>query len=282
MASRGLVSDVIQGATAPIRGFRYLMANPSLKRLAVVPLAINAVIFAIAIVVFVQSFGAILGLATGVLAVGAGAGLVHALLMALSWVATAIIAVLLVVLFAAATFFGFTLVGGLIAAPFNEVLSQRTEALRLAELGLAPPPSDAVTGMRAIAREASYAFAGELRRTGFYLLVMLGLALLNVLPVVGTVAFSVLGTLASCYFLAWDHTDLAMSRRRLRFADKRRTLGEHRFAALGFGATVLGITAVPFLNLLMLPVQVVAGTLLFLEWTAPAAEPTAPSRPTSA
>jgi CysZ protein len=76
----------------------------------------------------------------------------------------------------------------------------------------------------------------------------------------------VLGGLASCYFLAWDHTDLAMSRRRLPFAEKRRVLAEHRAAAFAFGATALAITAVPFLNLLMLPVQIIAGTLLFLDW----------------
>ena len=73
MASRGLIADVATGVTAPIRGFRFLMANPSLKRLAVVPLAINAVIFTVAILVFVQSFGSILGLASGILAVGTGA-----------------------------------------------------------------------------------------------------------------------------------------------------------------------------------------------------------------
>ncbi|MFN7951326.1 MAG: EI24 domain-containing protein [bacterium] len=279
MASRGLIADVATGVTAPIRGFRFLMANPSLKRLAVVPLAINAVIFTVAILVFVQSFGSILGLASGILAVGTGAGVVHALLVTLSWIATAILAALLVVLFAAAIFFGFTLVGGFVAAPFNEVLSQRTEALRLAELGLAPPPGDAAKGIGAIWREASYAFAAELRRTGFYLVVMLALGLLNVLPAVGTLAFSVLGTLASCYFLAWDHTDLPMSRRRLSFADKRRILGEHRFAAMAFGATVLGITAVPFLNLLMLPVQVVAGTLLYLEWSVAPSSAQAAERP---
>ncbi|MBK7976991.1 MAG: EI24 domain-containing protein [Deltaproteobacteria bacterium] len=269
MASGGLVQGVIQGATAPLRGYRFLSANPSLKRLAIVPLAINAVIFTVAVIVFVNSFGSILGLATGVLAVGAGTGFVHAILAALSWVATVIVGALLVVLFAAAIFFGFTLVGGFVAAPFNEVLSQRAEALRLAELGLAPaPPEGATTGVAAIWREARYAFGAELRRTGLYLGVMAGLAILNVLPVIGTALFSVLGGLTSCYFFAWDHTDLAMSRRRMPFAEKRLILAEHRAAALAFGATALAITAVPFLNLLMLPVQVVAGTLLFLEWHA--------------
>lgn len=266
MASRGLVQDVIQGATAPLRGYRFLSANPSLKRLAIVPLLINAVIFTVAITVFVNSFSGILSLATGALAVGAGTGFVHAILAALSWVATILVGALLVVLFAAAIFFGFTLVGGFVAAPFNEVLSQRAEALRLAELGLAPAPTEGASGVGAIWREASYAFGAELRRTGLYLGVMAGLALLNVLPVIGTALFSVLGGLASCYFLAWDHTDLPMSRRKIPFADKRRILGEHRGAALAFGGVALAITAVPFLNLLMLPVQVVAGTLLFLEW----------------
>jgi len=271
-----VIGDLLQGVSAPLRGFRFLTAHPELRRLALVPLLVNALLFAVAIAVFVATFGAILAAATGFLAVGAGVGLVHALLVGLAWLASGIIAVLILALFAAAVFFGFTLVGGLVAAPFNEILSQRTEMLRMTELGLgAPPGTTPFTGLGSIWRDASYAFGAELKRIGFYLAVMAVLALLNLLPAAGTVLFTVLGGLASCYFFAWDHTDLSMGRRRMTFAQKRQLLAAHRFSAFGFGAMALAITAVPLLNLLMLPVQVVAGTLLYLEWTATEAKPRA-------
>jgi uncharacterized protein involved in cysteine biosynthesis len=60
-------------------------------------------------------------------------------------------------------------------------------------------------------------------------------------------------------------TDPALSRRGLRFADKRRWHSDWRVETQGFGLAGLVGLIVPFANLLLGPALVTGGTLLVLE-----------------
>ena len=227
-----------------------------------VPLVINTVLFAIAIATFVNGFDSILSAATGFLDLDPGSGFGFRVLAALAAAARFVIGLVIVLVFAIAVFFGFTLVGGVIAAPFNEVLSQRTEALLLGRAA-----DESAGGLGALYREALYAIGTELRKIVLYLAVTAPIVVVGFFPVFGPVVSSIAGFLVTSYFLAYDYTDPPMSRRHLAFAEKRRMLRARRPAALGFGAAALGLMAIPILNLALLPVQVVAGTMLFVDWS---------------
>ena len=94
---------------------------------------------------------------------------------------------------------------------------------------------------------------------------MVALAGLNLIPVLGTVLELVGSVVVTSFFLAREMTDGAMSRREYDFAHKLRIIAAERWTMLGFGMATGALLLVPFLNLLLIPVSVVGGTLLFLD-----------------
>ncbi len=70
-------------------------------------------------------------------------------------------------------------------------------------------------------------------------------------------------------FASLEFIDFAMSRRKLRFAEKRAIILRHKRPMFGFGAVMFGGLAVPVVNLFFLPIGAVAGTLLYLDLEEP-------------
>lgn len=95
----------------------------------------------------------------------------------------------------------------------------------------------------------------------------------------GTVVFLVLGFIPGVaaitapfvaliwtpLFLAFDLFDSGLARRRLAFGQKLGVIGRNLPAALSLGITATPLVAVPFLNLLGLPIVVVAGVIAVVE-----------------
>ncbi len=147
----------------------------------------------------------------------------------------------------------------LAAAPFHEVLSRRVE--RLVTGDVREVTGDSFWGE---VRAALRSVAEEAKRTGFFLavsamIVAAGVAIPGAQLLVPPALLAL-----SLAFLPLDYASHALDRRRLPFAERRAWLTRHRGAMLGFGAAAFGLCAVPLLNLLAMPVLVVAGTLLVL------------------
>lgn len=94
---------------------------------------------------------------------------------------------------------------------------------------------------------------------------LVGLAVLNLVPVLGTALELVGSIVVTAFFLTREMLDGAMSRRRFSFGRKIRVIAQERWTMLGFGMATGALLLVPLLNVLTLPVAVVGGTLLFLE-----------------
>jgi len=145
----------------------------------------------------------------------------------------------------------------LVAAPFHEVLSRRVEAIvtgEVDELNAASFWGEVRAALRSVVEEA--------KRTAFYLAllaVIVGLGM--ILPGAQLLVPPAL-LVATLIFLPLDYASYALDRRGLSFAARRAWLGRHRGAMLGFGAAAFGLCAIPGVNLLAMPVLVVAGTLL--------------------
>jgi CysZ protein len=151
------------------------------------------------------------------------------------------------------------LLSSVIAAPFNDALSEAVESI---ECGRAAPRFS----LRGALRDVVRGVALEALKLAGYAGVMLGLFLVGLLlPGVGTVLQSVVSAGLTALFLALDHVDWAASRAgldaRARLAFARRNLP----TMLGFGAGVWVLLLLPFVNLLFMPAAVAGGTLLFLE-----------------
>jgi uncharacterized protein involved in cysteine biosynthesis len=234
-ARPGTLLRAAAGAWHVPAGFAFLLRRPRLWPLAALP-ALAAV--------------ALLG--TGALAGLLVASRVEAAVLPEpgrlpEWLALPMMALLWIATTGAGAFLGLGLALAL-AAPLLELLSRRVEALAR---GLA---EDASPGLVFEVKES-------LRGALYFLLAAPVLFLLGLIPLVGPLLSLMWGARA----VALQMTDPALTRRGLRFADKRRWHREWRAESQGFGlAGMLGLV-VPLANLLLGPALVTGGTLLVLE-----------------
>lgn len=92
--------------------------------------------------------------------------------------------------------------------------------------------------------------------------VSLGIFLIGLVPVLGTVTSWTLGALLGGWFVALELTSIPFERRGLVLRDRRRVLAARRARTLGFGAMAFVMSIVPPLAVLTMPAGVAAGTLL--------------------
>lgn len=156
------------------------------------------------------------------------------------------------------------LLGKIAAAPFNEALSQRVDLLYS---GKEPPKIEGST-IVAVIKSSWWAVIWEAKKVVFYLLVLSFLFILNLLPLVGSLAYASLGFLFNVGFMAFDYMDFPLERRPgpngpLGLRERLRLLSGHKWSMLGFGAATSAMLFIPFINFLFLPLAVSGATLLY-------------------
>src|SRR5262249_41934417 len=145
-----------------------------------------------------------------------------------------------------AIYFGFTLLGGVIAAPFLDVLSERVERLATDR------PYQAAAGMTAGLRRGARAVLAEAQRFAFFLAVEALLLALGLVP--GVQPFAAAAGLGfAALFMPLVYTGFALDRREVPFRARRRWIASHSFEMLSFGGFALAVYAVPGLSFLCLP-----------------------------
>ena len=94
---------------------------------------------------------------------------------------------------------------------------------------------------------------------------ILPLFFIGLFTVFVSVIFAVIFNIITWIFLAYDYFDHPLGRRRIPFADKMRFVYKNLSSSLGFGAAAFLFLYVPFLNLILIPLNVIGGTMLFFE-----------------
>ncbi|TYO99897.1 CysZ protein [Geothermobacter ehrlichii] len=244
------LSRFARGFFYPFRGGRFLLKTPRLWQYVLIPFLINTLVFSLAVWLGLDFFDTRIESM-----IPSGEGWYWLLLYYLLWVVAVLLTAILV-------FFSFTVVGNLIASPFNEILSERTEAL--------------VTGravsVRFSLREAWRVLVDESRKMLLFVIGMGLLLLLNLIPGFGTLVYSILSFFLTVYFLVIEYTGYVFSRKGQGFSEQRRFLRGRRFLALGFGVGVLCLLAIPFLQFFAIPLGVVGATLLWCDCRQEAAD----------
>ena len=150
---------------------------------------------------------------------------------------------------------------GLLATPFNDLLSERVEAALLEAV-------DEPFRLRVFLADTATSLGHSLLDLLAWALSMLVMSLLNTLPVVGTPLFTAAGWASTALFLAKDMLDGPMTRRRFTYREKLGVLGLDLFLCAGFGAAVSLLLLVPVLNLFLVPVAVAGGTAMYCHMEA--------------
>lgn len=241
---------LVAGALYPLRALETLRRMPELWPYVLVPIGVNILVgITLYLGLLLAGFAAIEQIVAGlpewaqVLQVGLQIVLVVGLLMGT----------------------GFVLVrfGVVLGSPWYSKLSELLEG----RLGSKAPDSPPLS-IGAVTYDIWRALQFEIKKLLLALSVGLGVLLLNLFPLVGTVLASAgwitLGATIACL----DFFDPPQERRRLRFRQKLALIRATLPASAGFGLVCFGLVSIPFINLLAIPLCITAGTLFYVEQVA--------------
>jgi CysZ protein len=240
-------NNPITGAMYFVRGIS-LAFKPGVRPYVIVPLLINVVLFSALIYVGVGRFRQLLD---------------WLLPQWLDWLYFVLMP-LFIVIALVITFFTFSLVGNLLAAPFNGLLAEAVEHHLRGE----PIPSG---GWKQMLVDLGKTLLGELRKLVYIALWGIPLLVLFFIPGLN-VAAPFLWLVFSAWMLATSYVDYPMGNHGLTFSDQRRRLSGRRLLALGFGGAAMFALAVPVLNFVVIPAAVAGATALWVEQLEPLTE----------
>ena len=241
-----MITDFTRGIGYALRGFT-LVRERGVFRYALIPLLVNVVLFGGAIWFGATAFG----------------DFIEWLLPA--WLDVALVRIVLWIVFAVGaaliSFYAFTLLANLVAAPFNGLLADRAER----KLRGAPGDEGEQRGLLA---EVGASFGAEIRKLVYLALWSVPLLVLFLIPGINLAA-PFLWLAFGAWMMALEYADCPLGNHGVVFSRGRRLIGRRRMVALGFGATVMVFTTIPFLNLVAMPVAIAGATALYVNELAP-------------
>lgn len=237
-----VVSSLSTGVGDIGRGFRFLNQHPRLWGWVIAPAIVTLLIMVGLVAGVAHLVDPAVGWATGWLP-----DVVRGLASALVWL-------VVIVGLGAGALFVFMAVAGIVAGPFNELLSEAVEA----RLTGRPAPRFSVG---ALLNGFVLGIAHGVRRLVVALLAFVLVFVLGFIPLIGTIGALALGFYVSARGAAYDCYDAVLARRELSYRDKLAFLAQHRGRTLGLGAGVTAMLFVPFVNLVALGLGTAGATM---------------------
>lgn len=181
-----------------------------------------------------------------------------ALIGVISWIAW----ILAMVLILALSGVLLLLVGQAVASPFLDALSEKVECI---VTGVEPEAGSVSRTVAAVAVAVGDLVWGLL----YFITMQVPLLLMSVVvPVVGTGLAAVLEFCLTALLLAQEFVGLSMARHLVSYRGRWRAVWRNKSVSLGFGCTCMALLVVPGLNLVLLPLASVGGTLLYCDLKA--------------
>jgi len=234
-----------QGLRLPLTAAGFLLRRPRLWWLVAIPLVLNVLIFVALIGWGFSEFAQTLN--------GWLEGLDAWYWTALLWVARILFWVIVLIV----VYFIFTPVALIVAAPFNDRLAESVERAYGFQVEDERPLVKMILG------EAAYALVSEVKRMVVFVIILVLLFALNFVPVIGPALYAGVSFAFACWFAALEFTSFAADRRHLGLRRKWGLLWQRLPLSAGFGLATVALLMIPFLNVIIVSVAAVGGTLLF-------------------
>lgn len=248
-SSVGFLTGFSAGFARPLEGAALLLRHRGLKRFAILPLIVNIIVYTLVIALFIWLLASLdlqvgewqfLGPVGGWLSTA-----LDYVLDTLKW----IIAIPLILI---VCYFTFTIVGLILAAPFNELLSARVEKRLHDPTALTSEPSPGML------RDSWVSLVDALQILSRQLLWTIIVLPLIFVPFIGWIPlFIVTG-----WFTGLGLVDPTLARHRRSRAEKDAMIAARRGEVFGLGVATELMLIVPFLGLFMLPLAVTGGTII--------------------
>lgn len=246
-SQRNFVVNFSRGFFAPFRSLRLLHGSPRLILYILIPFVINVAVFTGAV-----WFGLDFFASTVAGYIPQGDAWYWAILSWLLWVVAVLLTAVLV-------FFSFTVVGNLLASPFNELLSERTEEVLTSRV------TDRPFSLKHFATDSMKTVLMEGKKLLVFVAAMVLILPLNLIPGFGNALYTLLAVSLTLYFLCFEYLSFIMVRKQQFFRAQQRYILTRKFLMLGFGCGVMALLAIPFMQLLCIPLAVIGATRLWCE-----------------
>ncbi|MDR3238195.1 MAG: EI24 domain-containing protein [Spirochaetia bacterium] len=183
------------------------------------------------------------------------------------WLFTAIrfiITPLLLIVQAVITILIYSIVGTIITAPFNDFLSQKVEVKAFGE------DFDEKLTLASIVADIVRAIGNVLKLLLLIIGVNIILLLLNIIPVLGSLLYTIIGFLTTVFFLGFQFYDFPLERRRFTFGEKLKISFSFIKQILGVGTAFFLLSLIPLVNFLGLNMGTIGATVMFTRYIKPA------------
>ena len=167
-----------------------------------------------------------------------------------------IVAVLSAIVIFTLTIYCFSIFANIIASPFNAILSEKIEE-KLVGTTIQSLSNPLLIMSRALSR--------EIGKLIYFLPRLVGLLILSVIPGLNALA-PFAWVLFGAWMMAVQYTDYAADNNQLSFSELRKRLRKNLFQALMFGVIIYFVTAIPIVNLILIPMAVAGGTVYWVQW----------------
>lgn len=244
------VAGFARGFSYPLRAIRLFRQQPGLLKYLMIPFSINFVVFSATVYFGLDLFQSMLN--TYAPSTEAWYGV---LLYYFAWILAMLLSTVLI-------FFTFTVVGNLIASPFNELLSERVENNVRGMM-----PEQPFT-MKRFWQDAIYAVGTELKKITIFALCMILLFGINFIPGLGAPIYAILAPALTLFFLVVEYMAFVLMRKHMTFKEQRSYVFKHPVMMLGYACAVFVLLAVPFVQFFCIPLAVVGATLLWCDFPA--------------
>jgi CysZ protein len=239
------MDNLLLGAAYLFKGFR-LMNQQGIRRFAYLPMAINIVLFSVAIWLGYSQFDIWLN---SLMATWLPDWLLNAVMWIIMPIFTALVSIIV--------FFSFSIIANFLASPFNGLLA---EAVEKKLTGQAPPS----LSLQQIIKDTPSVLLNELKKIKYFLLWILPLFIFSWIPIVN-IAVPVFWFVFSGWMLSLQYHDYPMGNHQMKFPEQREKLKTQRTLTLGFGLATLAVTMIPVVNFFVIPAAVAGATALYLE-----------------
>ncbi|MEO0442694.1 MAG: sulfate transporter CysZ [Pseudomonadota bacterium] len=237
-------------------GFHYcikgaaLLLQPGIKRFVLVPLLANVVVFLVLTFFLIQSFTTVEHWFAGALSAWSWLTFIASFIAAFL---TGLVFFLLFVIYG----YSFNIITNIIAAPFYGLLAEKIEqAITQTDLS---PESIAQIAVRTLKREIIKLWYFISRG----IIVFFGLFILSFIPPLNLLV-PVLALLWSAWVLTLQYIDYPADNHKMPFHSLRQTLKSHKYSTTGLGSTIMLGSMIPVINIVVMPVAVAAGTLMWV------------------
>lgn len=242
------VASFTRGFSYPLRAVKFLSKKPGMLKYLAIPFTINLLIFTLSVYFGLDLFEGLLETYAPSTEVWYGAILYY-----LAWTVAMLLTAVVV-------FFSFTVIGNLIASPFNELLSEHAEALKV---GRKP---DERFSVGRFWKEGKHALIVEIKKLSVFIFCMLILLAINFVPGIGSLIYAVLAPIFTLFFLVVEYMAFVLMRKQLTFTEQRRYISQKPVLMTGFACGVFCLLAIPFVQFFCIPLAVVGATLLWCDF----------------